>query len=288
LADTTAAFEQTVQLTTNRFNAGIASQSDVAQAQTQLEATQAQELDLGVMRARYEHAIATLIGQPASLFSLPSAQADFTPPDIPLGIPSQLLQRRPDVAAAERQMAAANAQIGVAQAAFYPDLLLAASGGAESSALSSLLSAPSRMWTIAHALIAPLFDGGARRATLHGAQAQFAANAADYKQTVLSAFQEVEDNLAALRILQQEAAKQDEAVKSAELALSLELNQYRIGSVGYLDVVTAQSTALANERLEVDLMRRRMDASVQLIKALGGSWQGLGSQAGVSNRQAQG
>ena len=288
LADTTAAFEQTVQLTTNRFNAGIASQSDVAQAQTQLEATQAQELDLGVMRARYEHAIATLIGQPASLFSLPSAQADFTPPDIPLGIPSQLLQRRPDVAAAERQMAAANAQIGVAQAAFYPDLLLAASGGAESSALSSLLTAPSRMWTIAPALIAPLFDGGARRATLHGAQAQFAANAADYKQTVLSAFQEVEDNLAALRILQQEAAKQDEAVKSAELALSLELNQYRIGSVGYLDVVTAQSTALANERLEVDLMRRRMDASVQLIKALGGSWQGLGSQAGVSNRQAQG
>ena len=272
LDQTIADYRQTLDLTRSRFTVGVSSQADVTQAQTQLQATEAQDIDLGVARAQYEHAIATLTGVPASTFALPPATADFTPPAIPVGLPSELLQRRPDIAAAERQVAAANDQIGIAESAFFPDLVLSATGGMESSTLTNWLTAPARMWTIGPALVGTLFDGGRRRAMTEKAKAQYDASAADYRQTVLTAFQEVEDNLASLRILQQEAGKQDEAVASAKKTLQLELDQYKIGTVDYLEVVTAQSTALANERTAVDLARRQMDASVLLVKALGGIW----------------
>ena len=272
LDQTIADYQQTLDLTKSRFTVGVSSQADVTQAETQLQATEAQDIDLGVARAQYEHAIATLTGVPASTFTLPPATADFTPPAIPVGLPSELLQRRPDIAAAERRAAAANDQIGIAESAFYPDLVLSATGGFESSSLTNWLTAPARMWTIGPALVGTLFDGGRRRAMTEKAKAQYDASAADYRQTVLTAFQEVEDNLASLRILQQEASKQDEAVASAKKTLQLELDQYRIGTVGYLEVVTAESTALANERTAVDLARRQMDASVLLVKALGGIW----------------
>ena len=272
LDQTIADYQQTLDLTKSRFTVGVSSQADVSQAETQLQATEAQDIDLGVARAQYEHAIATLTGVPASTFTLPPATADFTPPAIPVGLPSELLQRRPDIAAAERRVAAANDQIGIAQSAFFPDLVLSATGGIESSTLTNWLTAPSRMWAVGPALVGTLFDGGRRRAMTEKAQAQYDASAADYRQTVLTAFQEVEDNLASLRLLQQEAGKQDEAVVSARKTLQLELDQYRIGTVGYLEVVTAQSTALANERTAIDLERRQMDASVLLVKALGGIW----------------
>jgi NodT family efflux transporter outer membrane factor (OMF) lipoprotein len=272
LDQTIADYRQTLDLTKSRFAVGVSSQADVSHAETQLQATEAQDIDLGVARAQYEHAIATLTGVPASMFSLPPATADFAPPAIPVGLPSELLQRRPDIAAAERRVAAANDQIGIAQSAFYPDLVLSAAGGFESSTLTNWLTAPSRMWTIGPALVGTLFDGGRRHAMTEKAQAQYDGSAADYRETVLTAFQEVEDNLASLRILHQEASKQDEAVAAAKKTLQLELEQYRIGTVDYLEVVTAQSVALTNERTAVDLERRQMDASVLLVKALGGIW----------------
>ena len=272
LDQTITDYQQTLDLTKSRFTVGVSSQADVTQAETQLQATEAQDIDLGVARAQYEHAIATLTGVPASTFTLPPATADFTPPAIPVGLPSELLQRRPDIAAAERRVAAANDQIGIAESAFYPDLVLSATGGLESSSLTNWLSLPARMWAIGPALVGTLFDGGRRRAMTEKAKAQYDASAADYRQTVLTAFQEVEDNLASLRILQQEEQKQDEAVKSAQQTLKLQLDQYKIGTVDYLEVVTAQSTALMNERIAVDLERRRVDASVLLVKALGGIW----------------
>jgi NodT family efflux transporter outer membrane factor (OMF) lipoprotein len=272
LDQTIADYQQTLDLTKSRFAVGVSSQADVTEAETQLQATEAQDIDLGVARAQYEHAIATLTGVPASTFSLPPATTDFTPPAIPAGLPSELLQRRPDIAAAERRVAAANDQIGIAESAFFPDLVLSATGGLESSSLTNWLTAPARMWAIGPSMVGTLFDGGRRRAMTEKAKAQYDASAADYRQTVLTAFQEVEDNLASLRILQQEASKQDEAIVSAKKTLQLELDQYRIGTVDYLEVVTAQSTALANERIAVDLERRQINASVLLVKALGGLW----------------
>ncbi|WP_260858365.1 efflux transporter outer membrane subunit [Paraburkholderia sp. BCC1885] len=265
-------YRQTLALTQSRLAVGVSSQADVSQAETQLRATEAQDIDLGVTRAQYEHAIATLTGEPASTFSLPPVTAGFTPPAIPVGLPSELLQRRPDIAAAERRVAADNDRIGIAQAAFFPDLVLSATGGVESSTLTNWLTAPSRMWAVGPALVGTLFDGGRRQALTEKAQAQFDASAADYRETVLTAFQEVEDNLASLRILGQEASKQNEAVAAARQTVQLELQQYRIGTADYLEVVSAQSTALANERIAVDLERRQMDASVLLVKALGGIW----------------
>ncbi|HEX4585029.1 MAG TPA: efflux transporter outer membrane subunit [Burkholderiaceae bacterium] len=269
---TIVAYQEALELTNNRFQGGIASQSDVAQAQTQLETTQAQDIDVGVLRAQFEHAIATLIGQPASTFSLPARPLDWSAPAIPAGLPSGLLQRRPDIAAAERRVAAANEQIGVAQGAFFPDLTLSGSVGLEASRFANLLSGPSLFWALGPQLVGTLFDGGRRRATVEVTQAQYVAGVAAYRQTVLSAFQEVEDNLAALRILQQEAAKQNEATRSAETSLQLAMNRYQTGIAGYLDVIAAQSVALSNERVQVDLARRQADASVALIKALGGGW----------------
>ncbi|MCX4164224.1 MULTISPECIES: efflux transporter outer membrane subunit [Paraburkholderia] len=267
-----ADYRQTLDLTKSRFTVGVSSQADVSEAETQLQVTEAQDIDLGVARAQYEHAIATLTGVPASTFTLAPATADFAPPAIPVGLPSELLQRRPDIAAAERRVAAANDQIGIAQSAFFPDLVLSATGGIESSTLTNWLTAPSQMWAIGPALVGTLFDGGRRHAMTEKARAQYDASVADYRQTVLTAFQQVEDNLASLRILHQEASKQNEAVASAQKTLQLALDQYRIGTMGYLEVVTAQSTALTNERTAVDLERRQMDASVLLVKALGGIW----------------
>jgi NodT family efflux transporter outer membrane factor (OMF) lipoprotein len=272
LDSTVVTFEKALQLTRNRHDAGIASGADVAQAETQLETTRAQDIDVGIQRAQLEHAIALLIGQSASTFSISSIAIEGPPPDIPEGLPSQLLERRPDIAAAERRVAAANAQIGVAQAAFFPSLLLSASGGFESSSFSNWLSWPSRFWSLGPALLQTLFDGGRRRAISDQAWAAYDGTVANYRESVLTGFQEVEDNLAALRILAEEAEVQNAAVQAAERSLEISNDRYQGGIVAYLEVLTAQSALLANQRTAVDLLQRRMTASVLLIKALGGGW----------------
>ena len=270
--DTIAAYERTLSLTQNQYAAGVVAKVDVIQAQTQLKTTQAQALDISVQRAQLEHAIALLLGKPASGYALSPAALTALAPDIPAGVPSSLLERRPDIAAAERRMAAANAQIGVAEAAYYPSLTLSVSGGFQSSSFANWLTAPSRFWSLGPALAQTLFDGGLRRAQTDQAIAAYDANVAGYRQTVLTGFKEVEDNLVALRILEEEAAIQDEAVQNARQSVALTTNQYKAGIVSYLNVVTVQATALANERSAVDILNRRLAASVQLIKALGGGW----------------
>jgi NodT family efflux transporter outer membrane factor (OMF) lipoprotein len=272
LQKTVASYAEALALVQHLFDAGAASDLELAQAQTQLETTRAQLVDLGVRRGQLEHAIATMVGEPASTFTLRTNGIELTPPAIPPGIPSELLQRRPDIAAAERRVAGANADIGSAVSAFFPDLVLSASGGFESSSIGSWLSMPARFWTIGPAVLGTIFDGGRRKHQLEGARAQYDAMAATYRQTVLTAFQEVEDNLNATRQLADEAGTQQKAVASAERALQIALNRYQAGAVGYLDVVTAQSTALSNERVAADISRRQMDASVLLVKALGGLW----------------
>jgi NodT family efflux transporter outer membrane factor (OMF) lipoprotein len=272
LQKTVSAYQEALDLVQHRFEAGAASDFDVAQAQTQLETTQSQLIDLDVARAQLVHAIATLIGEPASSFSLSTDGSQLAPPAIPTGIPSQLLERRPDVAAAERRAAASNADIGQATAAFFPDLMLSASGGLESSNLATWVAMPSRFWAIGPALVGTLFDGGRRKHQLEGAKAGYAASVADYRQIALTAFQEVEDNLAAGQTLDAEAKTQEMAVRSSQHALDVALNRYKAGAVSYLDVTVAQSTALANERTATEIARRRSDASVLLIKALGGLW----------------
>ena len=272
LDDTVVAYQKALQLTQNRFNGGVASKAEVAQAQTQLNQTQAQDIDLGVARAEFEHAIAVLIGKVPEGYELPPTALTKLPPVIPVGVPSQLLERRPDIAAAERQVAAANEQIGIARAAFFPDLLISATGGLQAGSIVDWFTWPSRYWAVGPQVLQTVFDAGRRRAQLESAEAGYDATVANYRQTALTAFQEVEDNLSTLRILEQESAKQEEATAAAENSLQLSLNRYKGGLVTYLEVITAQSTALSNERTEVDLLRRRMDASVQLIKALGGGW----------------
>ncbi|MGH8756208.1 MAG: efflux transporter outer membrane subunit, partial [Burkholderiales bacterium] len=234
LDDTVAAYEKSLQLTQNQYAAGIVAKSDVIQAQTQLKSTQAQSIDVGVQRAQFEHAIALLIGKPASDLTITPAPLTATLPAVPIGMPSDLLERRPDVAAAERLVAAANAQIGVAIAAYFPSLTLSASGGYQSPSWSNWLTVPSRFWAVGPALAETLFDGGLRRAQTDQARAAYDANVAAYRQTVLTGFKEVEDNLAALRILEQEAEVQDEAVQSARQAVALTTNQYKAGTVNYL------------------------------------------------------
>jgi NodT family efflux transporter outer membrane factor (OMF) lipoprotein len=277
LARTIVAYEKTHELTVNRHEGGIASDTDVAQAETQLQTVQAQAVDLRVHRAQLEHAIAVLVGKAPADFSLPAAKAatdaDPQPPVVPVGVPSELLERRPDIASAERQMAAANARIGVAKAAFYPTLSLGAVAGFESSKASNWLSWPSRMWSLGPDLSATLFDNDRRGALSDQAQAAYDGTVAAYRQTVLSAFQDVEDNLAALGILAEEARIQNGAVKSAQRSLSLATNRYVGGAASYLDVVVAQAFVLSNERAALDISRRRLTASVRLIKALGGNWQ---------------
>jgi len=266
------AYQKALALTTNRFEGGLAAKAEVTQAETQLKTTQAQAIDVEVQRAQFEHAIAVLVGRPASTFSLPRLPLKVAPPQIPVGVPSELLERRPDVAAAERRVAAANAQIGIAKAAYYPTLLLGAAAGFEGSNITNWISWPSRLWAVGHALAATVFDAGRRRAVTEQAQAAYDENVAAYRESVLNAFQEVEDNLAALSILEHEATTQDEAVDAAERSLVLSTNRYKGGLVTYLEVITAQSTALTDEQVAVNILTRRMAATVQLMKALGGGW----------------
>ena len=269
---TVKAFEAALRLTTNRFQGGAAPKSDVAQAQTQLDTTLAQATDVTVQRAQLEHAIATLIGKPPAAFSLSPRPLDTPPPDIPVGLPSQLLERRPDIAAAERRVAEANEQIGIAKAAYYPTLMLNASVGFEGSSFGNALNASSLLWAVGASITQTIFDGGRRRATSDATRAAYDATVAGYRQTTLTAFQQVEDNLAALRILEQEAQQQRRAVESAQQSLQLFTNRYRGGVDNYLQVITAQTVTLSNQRNEIDILRRRMDASVLLVKALGGGW----------------
>jgi NodT family efflux transporter outer membrane factor (OMF) lipoprotein len=272
LDDTVVAYQKALQLTQNRYNGGVASKAEVAQAQTQLNQTEAQDIDIGVARAEFQHAIAVLIGKVPESYSLPPMPLKQQPPAIPVGVPSKLLERRPDLAAAERQVAAANEQIGIARSAFFPDLVISATGGLQAGSIVNWFTWPSRYWAVGPQILQTVFDAGRRRAQLETAEAGYDATVANYRQTALTAFQEVEDNLSSLRILEQESAKQQEATAAAENSLQLSLNRYKGGLVTYLEVITAQSIALSNERTGVDLLRRRMDASVQLIKALGGGW----------------
>ena len=267
-----AAFQTSLQLTRNRYAAGVVSAADVAQAETQLKTTQAQATDLGVQRAQVEHAIAVLIGQPPAAFNIGLAPLPATPPAIPVGVPSELLQRRPDVAAAERRVAAANAQIGVAVAAYYPTVTLSATAGFESGSIAKWFMWPSRFFSVGPTITETVFDGGLRGAQTAEARAAYDASIATYRQTVLGAFQDVEDNLAALRVLEVEAREQEEAVKAARRSLALTTNQYRAGVVSYLNVVIAQTAALTSEQTAVGITGRRLGASVLLIKALGGGW----------------
>ena len=290
LEDSVADFAKSLQLTKNRYDSGVAAKVDVVQAQTQLQNTQAQAVDVGVQRAQLEHAIALLIGKPASSFSLVPAPLAAVAPVVPVGVPSQLLERRPDVAAAERRVAAANAQIGVAKAAYFPALTLSGSLGYQSSRFADLITAPSRFWSIGPALAQTLFDGGLRSAQSDQAVAAYDASVAAYRQTVLTGFQEVEDNLAALRILEQEAQVQDEALQSARESVVLTINQYKAGIVSYLNVIQVQTTALATERSSVDILNRRLAATVLLIKALGGGWNrsGIDTNAESTSRPTTG
>jgi NodT family efflux transporter outer membrane factor (OMF) lipoprotein len=272
LDDTVVAYQKAYDLTNNRYTGGVASKAEVAQAKTQLNQTQAQEIDLGVERAQLEHAIAVLTGRVPEGFHVSVAELKNTLPVIPVGVPSQLLERRPDIAATERQVAAANEQIGIAKAAFYPDLVIAAEGGLQAGSIVNWFTWPSRMWAIGPQLAQTIFDAGRRRSQVDISLAAYDATVANYRQTSLTAFQEVEDNLSTLRILEQEAAKQHEATLAAENSQQLAMNRYKGGLVTYLEVITAQSIALSNERTEVTLMQERMGASVQLVRALGGGW----------------
>ena len=272
LEATVAAYQKALELTQNRYGSGVAGKADVLQAQTQLESTKAQLIDLGVQRAQLEHAIAILIGKPPSTFSLTAVPFNPVPPAVPVGLPSELLERRPDIAAAERRAAAANAQIGVAKAAYFPKFTLSLSGGFESGALADLLSWPSHFWSLGPALAQTLFAGGSLQALTDLARAAYDGTVASYRQTVLTGLQEVEDNVAALRILEREALVQEAAVKAAQQSLTVTRNQYKAGTVSYLAVIVAQTIALTNERAAVDIAGRRMTATVLLIKALGGGW----------------
>ncbi len=279
LDDTVAAFTRFLQLTRNRYDAGVAAKADVIQAEAQLRSTQAQRVDLGVERAQLEHAIAVLTGEPPAALSLPPATMAAVLPAIPGGIPSELLQRRPDIARAERNVAAANARIGVAQAALYPSLNLSAAAGLRSATLSNLLGAPNVFWALGAAASQVLFDAGERQAITDEARAAHEVEVAFYRQTVLTAFQEVEDQLAALRILEEEAKLQADAVAAARQSVQLVENQYKAGTASFLEVIVVQTIALSNERTAVAILGRRLAASVQLVRALGGGWDGQLSAA---------
>jgi NodT family efflux transporter outer membrane factor (OMF) lipoprotein len=272
LDNTVQSFEEYLKLTQIRFKGGVATESDVALAQTQLETTRAQDIDIGVARAQYEHAIATLIGTPASTFSLPPMPLGQQIPPIPIGVPSQLLERRPDIAAAERQADAANAQIGIATAAYYPNVSLTGTGGFASGNPGTLIQGPSEMWSLGASAVELLFDAGRRHAITQQARDAYEQQAANYRQSVLAAFQDVEDNLAAVRILDQESAQQALAVAAAERSLNISTNRYKGGVTTYLEVLTAQTTQLSNQRTQADIATRQFVSSVQLIRALGGGW----------------
>jgi NodT family efflux transporter outer membrane factor (OMF) lipoprotein len=272
LDDTVAAYQRALDLTNNRYNQGVASQIDVVQARTQLEQTRAQSTDTMVQRNQLEHAIAIIIGKAPSGLSIPFKVSNTPPPPIPVGVPSQLLERRPDIAANERRVAAANAQIGVAQAAFYPDITISASGGLTGTSIVNLFSWPSRFWSLGAGVDYTLLDFGKRQGTLEQAQASYDAAVAVYRQSVLTAFQSVEDNLSTLRVLEQESQQQAAAVTAAERSLELAINQYQGGITAYLQVITAQAIALQNEETAVQLLTRRLVACVSLVQAIGGDF----------------
>jgi NodT family efflux transporter outer membrane factor (OMF) lipoprotein len=272
LNSTVSQYEQALELIKSRFAGGIASDVEVQQAETQLETTRAQAIDVGVARAQYEHAVAVLIGKPPASFSLAPLPLTTPPPVISVGLPSDLLERRPDIASAERQMAAANAQIGVAKAAYYPNISLGATGGFESSAITTLISGPSVLWSVGPSALFTVFDVGRRRAASDQAIAGYNQTVANYRQTVLTGFQQVEDNVAALRILEHEAQVQDTAVTASQKYLELATTRYEGGVTSSLEVTTAQGAALSDEVTAVNILGRRMVAAVTLVQALGGGW----------------
>jgi NodT family efflux transporter outer membrane factor (OMF) lipoprotein len=272
LKSTVEDYVKTLRLTKYLYHGGLDSDLDVQQATSQLEATKSQEIDIGVARAQYEHAIAVLIGRPPSVFSIPFSPLTAPPPRVPVGLPSQLLEQRPDIAAAERLVASANAQIGVARAAYFPQLLLSGSGGFESGTIGALLQGPSGAWTLGAGALETVFDGGKRHAVSTEAQAAYDLTVASYRQTVLNAFQDVEDNLAAVRILEHEAGTQDVAVQAAKRSVVLSLNEYKGGLVDYLQVLTTQTAALTDQLTAVNILGRRTVSTVQLIEAVGGGW----------------
>jgi NodT family efflux transporter outer membrane factor (OMF) lipoprotein len=273
LNDSVAAYQRSLQLTQNQYNAGVVARGDVAQAEAQLKSTQASVYDARLSRAQLEHAVAVLVGKPPSELSIPgNPQFAAVYPDVPLAVPSELLERRPDIAAAERRAAAANAQIGVAQAAFFPSISLSANGGLQSSVIGSLLSLPNHYWTLGASLAQAIFDAGLRTAQKEQAIASYDQAVATYRSTVLTGFQEVEDNLAALSLLAQEASVQQEAVAAAQQSATIALNQYRAGTNSYIAVVVLQAAALNNERNALGITARRLTASVNLVRAMGGGW----------------
>jgi NodT family efflux transporter outer membrane factor (OMF) lipoprotein len=273
LNSTVKDYEQALELNQSRFAGGIASEVEVEQAKTQLQTTRAAAIDVGVARAQYEHAVAILIGKPPAEFSLPPLPLTAPPPHIPVSVPSELLERRPDIAAAERRVASANAQIGVAKSAYYPQINLGASGGFESSAITTLLNGPSGLWSVGLSAVGTVFDVGRRRSLNDQARAAYDYQVAAYRENVLTGFQQVEDNLAAVRILENEAKVQDEAVVAAQRSLDLSVTRYKGGVTSYLEVITAQSAALADEVTAVNILGRRMANTVLLIQALGGGWE---------------
>jgi len=272
LQDTVVQYQNALDLNEALYQGGLASEVGVQEAKTQLETTRAQAIDVGVARAQFEHAVAVLIGKPPAEFTLPPLPLTAPPPLIPVGLPSELLERRPDIAAAERQMASANAQIGVAKAAYYPSIGLTASGGFESGSLTTLLQGPSGWWSVGASALQTIFDAGRRRAVSDQAIQGYDSAVASYRQTVLTAFQQVEDNLAALRILEEEASVLDAAVKASQSSLDLSLIRYKGGVTSYLEVTTAQSAALGNQVTAVNILGRRLANTVLLIQALGGGW----------------
>jgi NodT family efflux transporter outer membrane factor (OMF) lipoprotein len=286
---TVKAYAESLKLTKALYETGIDSDESVAQAETQLEATQALDTNLGILRAQYEHAMALLVGKPASSFSVAVEALKTPPPAIPFGVPSQLLERRPDVAANERLMAQANAQIGVARAAYFPTVTLSASAGFQSTSITNWLTWPARVWSVGTAASETIYDGGLRRATMEQYRAQYDETVANYRNTVLTAFQQVEDNLAGLRVLSQEIQEQDMAITSAQRSLKLATDRYRLGIDPYLNVITAQTTLFSNQQTAVNLRITQIVDSVQLIEALGGGWDAsaLPTSQQIISRHAQ-
>jgi NodT family efflux transporter outer membrane factor (OMF) lipoprotein len=272
LQDTVAQYQRAYQLNEDLYQGGLASEVEVEQARTILQTTRAQLVDVGVARAQYEHAVAVLVGKAPEEFTLPPLPLTTPPPPIPVGIPSELLERRPDIAAAERRVAAANAQIGLADTAYYPLVNILGTGGFESGGITTVLQGPGAMWSVGAGVVQTLFDGGRRRAAADEAKASYDSAVASYRQTVLTGFQQVEDNLAALRILEQEAGVQISAVDAAQRSLSLSNSRYEGGVTSYLEVITAQNTDLSDELTAVNILGRRMASAVLLIEAIGGGW----------------
>ena len=282
--DTVAAYQRNLDITRNRYAVGVAGRVDVAQAEAQLQSTQSQLVDERITRAQLEHAIALLVGEPPSTFKVERAPLQAKLPNVPVEIPAELLERRPDIAAAERRVMAANASIGVATAAFFPSITLSGTYGYQSTSAADWFTAPSRFWSVGPALAQTLFDAGLRRAQRQQAVASYDQTVANYRETTLAAFQEVEDSLVALRLLEQESQLLNNALKSARETVALTLNQYKAGTVSYLNVVTVQATALADERAAVTLLGRQFTSNVALIRALGGGWTGQELREAIAER----